>query len=81
MAKTAQKACAESAFHVDHNQALDRWDVIDEEGRVVGHCHDRGEAINLAIREAQHSHGLGEDVVVCVEQEDGHYTMAWSSHH
>ena len=75
------KTCSDSAFHVDHNQALDRWDVVDAEGRVLGHCRDRGEAINFAIREAQHSHGRGEDVAVCVEQQDGHYTLAWSSHH
>lgn len=53
--------------------------MVDEEGRVIGHCHDQGEAIDLAIREAQSSHSRGDDTVVCVEQPDGHYTMAWPS--
>jgi len=79
MAKARQDTCFDSAFHVDHNEALDRWDVIDHEGRVVGHCHDQGEAVGLAIREAQHFHSRGIDVLVCVEQSDGHYAMAWSS--
>ena len=73
-----RKACSEYAFHVDHNEAHDRWDVVDHEGRVIGHCHHQGEAIDLAIREAQHTHSRGDDVVVCVEQPDGHYSLAWS---
>ena len=40
----------------------------------------RAEAIDLAIREAQYTHSRGDDVVVCVEQDDGHYALAWSSH-
>ena len=72
------ETCSEHAFHVDHNEALDRWDVVDEEGRIIGHCHDRGEAINHAVREAQHTHGRGDDVVVCVQQPDGHYSLAWA---
>ena len=66
------KKCSESAYHVDQNEALYRWDIVDGEGRVIGHCHDQGEAVDLAIREAQHSHSRGEDIVVCVEQPDGH---------
>jgi hypothetical protein len=80
MGKQAVKACSDHAFHVDHNEKLDRWDVADHDGRVIGHCHDQSEAISLAIREAQHTHSRGDDVVVCVEQSDGHYTLAWSSH-
>lgn len=72
-------ACPDQAFHVDHNPALDRWDVVDQDGRVVGHRHGRSEAIDLAIREAQHAHGHGGEVVVCVEQPDGHYALAWAS--
>ena len=76
--EAVSRACSEHAFHVDHNDALDRWDVVDEEGKVIGHCHDQGDAIDHAIREAQHSHGRGDDVVVCVQQPDGHYTLAWA---
>lgn len=79
MAVKAQKGCAEHAFHVDHNEAQDCWDVFDGEGRVPGHCHDQGEAIDFAIREAQNTHSRGDDVVVCVGQADGHYVLAWSS--
>jgi hypothetical protein len=79
MAKTAAKPCSDAAFHVDHNEALDRWDVVDHDGRVVGHGHDQQEAVNLAVQEAQHIHGNGSDIIVCVEQADGHYALAWSS--
>jgi len=79
MAKPAQKPCAQAAFHVDHNTALGRWDVVDHDGRVVAHRHSQGEAVAVAIAEAQHVHGQGDDVFVCVEQPDGHYVVAWSS--
>ena len=68
---------AHHAFHVDRHD--DHWDVIDHEGRVLGHRPGQAEAIQFAIHEAQHLHGQGDDVVVCVEQPDGHYRMAWSS--
>ena len=77
MSKAALRVCSEHAFHVDHNESF-YWDVVDEEGRVIGHGHSRNEAIDLAIHEAQHAHGRGDDVVVCVQQPDGHYTLAWS---
>ena len=80
MKRRASRKCAESAYHVDHNESLDRWDIVDSEGRVIGHCHDQSVAIGLAISEAQHAHSRGEDIVICVEQPDGHYTMAWASH-
>jgi hypothetical protein len=67
------------SYHVDWNGAQDRWDVVDDDGRVHGHCHNLEEATDLAIREAHHDHAAGKDVIVCVEQEDGGYTMAWSS--
>jgi hypothetical protein len=79
MAKTAAKTCSDHAIHVDHNETQDRWDVVDDAGRVIGHCRDQGEAVKLAVREAQHHHGRGDDVVVCVEQPDGHYALAWAS--
>lgn len=68
------KACSDHAFHVDHHD--DHWDIVDQDGRVIGHRHDQHQAIDLAIAEAQHIEG---DVVVCVQQADGHYTLAWSS--
>ncbi len=67
------------AFHVDWNEARDRWDVVDDDGRVYGHCHNLQEATELAIREAHNDHSAGSDVIVCVQQSDGTYTMAWSS--
>jgi hypothetical protein len=80
MAGVAQKACSDHAIHVDHNPGQDRWDVVDAEGRVVGHCHDLGEATDLAIREAHHIYARGDNVVVCVEQPDGGYRLAWAPH-
>lgn len=68
------KAGSGHAFHVDRHG--DHWDVFDQEGRVIGHRHDQGQAIELAIAEAQHAEG---NVVVCVQQPNGHYTLAWSS--
>jgi hypothetical protein len=79
MGAVAKTGCSDRAYHVDHDLAQDRWDVIDDEGRVVGHSHTSEEAVEFAIREAQHAHGRGEDVVVCVEQNDGTYKLAWSS--
>jgi hypothetical protein len=67
------------AFHIDRNAKLDRWDVIDDDGRIHGHAHDLGHAIDLAVQQAHNDHAAGHDVMVCVEQEDGTYTMAWSS--
>lgn len=69
----------EHAYHVDWNKPHDRWDVVDDDGRVHGHCHNLREATDLAIREAHHDHAAGTDVIVCVQQEDGTYTMAWAS--
>lgn len=79
MATLAKKGCSDNAYHVDHNTVLDRWDVVDEQGRVVGHSHTVEEATHLAIREAQHAHSRGDDIVVCVEQADGNYKFAWAS--
>lgn len=79
MAAHPKKKASEFAYHVDHNKRLDRWDVVDAEGRVIGHRHELGEATHLAIREAQHAHGGGDNIVVCIEQNDGTYKLAWSS--
>jgi hypothetical protein len=78
MTASSAKPCTDHAYHVDRNKASNRWDVVDHDGKVIGNRHDRGEAIELAIRQAQSSHDEN-DVVVCVEQPDGHYTLAWSS--
>ncbi len=76
----AKKASYDRSYHVDWNAAHDRWDVVDDAGRVHGHCQDLAAATALAIREAHQSHGAGSDVVVCVQQKDGTYKLAWSSH-
>jgi hypothetical protein len=69
----------ERTYHIDRNAKLDRWDVIDDDGRVYGHAHDVRHATDLAVQQAHNDHAGGHDVIVCVEQEDGTYTMAWSS--
>jgi hypothetical protein len=61
----------ERAYHVDWNEAADVWDVLDEEGRVLGHCADEAEATDIAIRQAHQDHGAGDDVIVCVQEKDG----------
>jgi hypothetical protein len=66
------------ALHVDRNPASDRWDVVDQDGRALAHCPAQCDAVTLAIREARRRHGQGDDVVVCLEQADGHYALAWS---
>lgn len=78
MGALPKKGCSDRAYHVDHNTAADRWDVVDDEGRVVGHSHTVEEATHLAVREAQHSHSRGDNIVVCVEQSDGTYKLAWA---
>ena len=67
------------AYHIDWNAGLDRWDVIDDEGRAHGHGHDLSHATDLAIQQAHNDHSAGHDVIVCVQQDDGTYTMAWAS--
>lgn len=67
------------AYHVDWDATRDRWDVIDDDGRVLGHGQGLRHAKELAIREAHNDHAAGREVVVCVQQDDGTYTMAWSS--
>jgi hypothetical protein len=78
MAKSSGKTRTDHAYHVDRNEASDRWDVVDQDGKVIGNRHDRGEAIEFAIHQAQNIHDEN-DIVVCVEQSSGHYTLAWSS--
>jgi len=79
--KTAQpcKPGYERAYHIGHNAKLDRWDVIDDDGGAHGHAHDLRHATDLAIQLAHGDHSAGHDVIICVEQEDGTYAMAWSS--
>lgn len=79
MTAVSKKTPPEHAYHVDHNTALDRWDVVDHAGRVIGHRYDVSDATYLAIREAQHAHFGGGNVVVCVEQADETYKLAWAS--
>lgn len=74
-----QSRC-ERAYHVDWNEASDVWDVLDEEGRILGHCADEAEATDIAIRQAHQDHGAGDDVIVCVQERDGGYRVVWTSH-
>lgn len=34
------KPSHDRAYHIDWNATLDRWDVIDDDGRVHGHSRD-----------------------------------------
>jgi hypothetical protein len=48
-AESVSETCSRHAFHVDHNPALERWDIVDEVGRVIGHRDDRGKASPLLL--------------------------------
>ena len=76
----SQPSACDHGFHVDRNAAQGGWDVVDEDGKLLAHRHDQTEAIGFAIREAQHSHAAGKTSMVCVQQPDGAYTLAWTSH-
>lgn len=71
--------CAGRSFHVDWDDRQGRWDVVDEDGRVIGHRTSRDDAIAFAVEQAQQVHGQGEPAAVCVEQKDGNYRLAWSA--
>ena len=77
--RKSQTRC-ERAYHVDWNETADVWDVLDEEGRILGHSGDETEATDIAVRQAHQDHGAGDDVTVCVQEKDGGYRVAWSSH-
>lgn len=72
-------ARAQHALHVDRDRASGHWDVVDQDGHVIAHAPHQDDAVTWAVREAQRRHGHGGDVVVCLEQADGHYTLAWAS--
>ncbi|HWC62962.1 MAG TPA: hypothetical protein VG501_05015 [Rhizomicrobium sp.] len=65
-------------YHVEWEPAEGYWTVLTDDGFVLGHSHDRDVATGLAIRAAEHDHGEGADVIVCVEQEDGGSALAWT---
>ena len=56
-----------------------RWWVEDEDGASLHASVDEADATAWAIHAAQHDHGRGLDVIVCVEQPDGSYRAAWHS--
>ena len=66
-------------YHVDRNEAVDRWEVCNDDGRQLMNCHDKHAAIAYAVRQAMHDHAEGYDVLVCVERPDGSHEIAWAS--
>lgn len=51
----------------------------DDLGAGLHAASDPQEAVRWAIRRAQHDQADGWDVMVCVEQPDGSWKMAWHS--
>jgi hypothetical protein len=66
---------------VDWDDLHQQWDVLADDGRHIGHCSNQNQAIDLAICEAIHDHGLGKKMIVCVQEKDGSYRVAWASSH
>lgn len=64
-------------YHVSRDGQ--RWTVDSDEGRTAHFASDRHMAIGMAIRTAQQDHADGLDVIVCVEQPDGAFAVAWTS--
>lgn len=55
------------------------WNVGTGDGETGPSTTDRSMAITLAIRAARHDYAEGLDVSVCVEEQDGSFTLAWTS--
>ena len=64
-------------YHVVFHGA--RWWVERDDGHSHHASADRLDAIQWAIRAAEHDHHDGLDVIVCVEEPDGTYHAAWTS--
>jgi len=72
-----QKKSHDRVYHVVMHGF--RWWVEDDEGASLHASVDEADATAWAIDAAQHDHGHGLDVIVCVEQPDGSYRAAWHS--
>ena len=73
----AQKRSHDREYHVVlHGQ---RWWVEDDAGAGLHASADPDDATHWAIQAAQHDHARGLDAIVCVEQPDGSWRMAWHS--
>ena len=64
-------------YHVIFQDA--RWRVERDDGHSHHASADRLDAVQWAIRAAEHDHHDGLDVIVCVEEPDGTTRIAWSS--
>jgi hypothetical protein len=56
-----------------------RWWIEDNLGAGLHAASDLQDAVTWAIRRAQHDQADGLDAMVCVEQPDGSWKMAWHS--
>ena len=63
-------------YQVCWSESRDRFEVHDDGGQIHGFSRDKHAAIEAAMREAGMAHGRGESAIVCVEQDDGHFTIA-----
>ena len=78
VAESATSKAQDRTYHVSYDGR--HWTVDSDEGRTAHSASYRHVAIGLAIRTAQHDHADGLDVTVCVEQRDGSFAEAWTSH-
>jgi hypothetical protein len=66
-------------YHIDWDATLELWDVLNDEGELLGSSHELSPVLDLAIRSAERDHGDGLNALVCVQQPGGGYGLAWSS--
>jgi hypothetical protein len=81
-----QKAGVKSAkdhdreYHVLYDPAHKRWQVELGHVRLASAADTVEAAIGIAVHEARIDTQAGLDAIVCVQQEDGTFHLAWSSH-
>lgn len=65
------------AYHVVAHD--DCWWVENDTGESRHSSRDEHDAVRWALDAAHHDHARGLDVIVCVEQPDGSFKLAWQS--
>ncbi|MGH6829132.1 MAG: hypothetical protein ACREFW_09515 [Rhizomicrobium sp.] len=72
---------AGSGFAREYHVTFDgrHWNVETVDGESLDFARDRDLAVRLAIRAARHACAEGFEAMVCVQQQDGTSTVAWSS--
>jgi hypothetical protein len=67
-------------YHVIYDPARRHWQVELGHVRLAAAADTVDAAIGIAVREARTDTQAGLDAIVCVQQKDGSFHLAWSSH-